>query len=241
MASQAPVRLRPWVRSVLRLCGYALTTIIALAVLYAIAAWIGSSIERNPNWEEPASGITIMIESNGIHTGIVMPVVNDVKDWRTTFPSAGQPRHDGRMPTHIAVGWGEKEVFLNTPTWSDLRIRTALRILLIGGDGLLRVGHYVNPRAGEDYRWVTLRPTEYARLAQWVEASLPPLADGQLRPSYQSYEKGAANFDATGRYSAFNTCNQWTSDGLAYAGVKIGSWTPLAGGVMKWIPAQSGS
>jgi uncharacterized protein (TIGR02117 family) len=206
------------------------------AALFFLAAWVGSSIPRNSDWTEPAEGITIMVESNGVHTGIVMPVTSAVKDWRQTFPSAGETRPDGQMPTHIAISWGEKEVFLNTPTWADLKARTALRIALEGGEGLMRVAHYVRPAPSTYHRPVRLRPREYARLVQRIEAALPPIGPDRVRHSYDSFEPGARNYDALGRYTLTNTCNQWIGDVLAFAGIEMGLWTPLAGGVMKWIP-----
>lgn len=36
--------------------------------------------------------------------------------------------------------------------------------------------------------------------------------------------------------SPIHTCNQWTGDMLADAGVPVGWWTPFAGSVMKWVP-----
>ncbi len=212
---------------------------VAIVVLFLLSAWIGSSIPRNSGWTEPRDGITIMVETNGVHTGIVMPVVSPVKDWRETFPSAGETRADGRMPTHVAIGWGEKEVFLNTPTWGDLKASTALRIVLRGGEGLMRVGHYVRPAPSEFHRPVTLRPEEYARLVGRIEAALPPLEPGATRTTYQSFEQGARNYDALGRYTLANTCNQWVGDVLAHAGIEMGLWTPLAGGVMRWIPHET--
>lgn len=228
--------LKPWFSRSLRALGMALGGLAVLVATFLLSAWIGSSIPRNGDWQEPETGIRIMIETNGLHTGIVMPVVSEVKDWRSTFPSASMPRYDGWMPTHIAVGWGEKDIFLNTPTWADLDPGVATNILFGGGEGLLRVSHYVEPRAGEDFRWITLRSEEYARLVAQVEDALPPLPEGQARKLYTSYERNAVHFDATGRYTLTNTCNQWVSDTLAYAGIRIGRWTPLSGGVMKWIP-----
>lgn len=209
--------------------------VVALG-LFLLAAWVGSSIPRNADWSEPEDGIRIMVESNGIHTGIVMPVVSSEKDWRETFPSAGMPREaDGRLPTHVAIAWGEKEVFLNTPTWGDLKASTALRIVLMGGEGLMRVGHYVNPRPSEYHRYLTLRPEEYRRLVREIEAALPPFPKNGNRFSYDSFEVGARNYEARGRYTLSNTCNQWVGDVLARSGVRMGYWTPLAGGVMKWV------
>ena len=220
----------------LKIGGIALALPLGVVLAFLLAAWIGSSIPRNPGWTEPDEGVVVMIETNGIHTGIVMPVISEVKDWRETFPSAGQPRHDGRIPTHVAIGWGEKEVFLNTPTWGDLRASTALRIVFTGGEGLMRVGHYAWPQPSEYHRPLVLRPAEYARLVAEIEKALPALPHGEERFSYDSFEQGARNYDALGRYTLANTCNQWVGDTLAKAGVKIGHWTPLAGGVMKWVP-----
>ena len=47
-------------------------------------------------------------------------------------------------------------------------------------------------------------------------------------------------YDAPGTYTLRNTCNQWTSNMLAAAGVRTGWWTPFAGGVMKWVRPQGG-
>lgn len=212
---------------------------IALVGLFFLAAWIGSSIPRNSGWTEPADGIPIMVETNGVHTGIVMPVYSPVKDWRETFPSAGEAGYDGRIATHIAISWGEKEVFLNTPTWGDLKASTVMRIVLHGGEGLMRVARYVHPAPSEYHRPIRLRPDEYARLVAQIEAALLPISPGQPRYSYDSYEIGAHNYDALGRYTLTNTCNQWIGDVLANAGIKMGLWTPLSGGVMKWIPEPS--
>ncbi|MCP9223017.1 DUF2459 domain-containing protein [Erythrobacter sp. LQ02-29] len=212
----------------------------AAILLFLLAAWIGSSIPRNRAWVEPEDGVTIMVESNGFHTGIVLPVVTAQKDWRADFPFLRDPLPGGDLPTHIDVGWGEREVFLNVPSWSDLKAQTVLRIVTEGGPGLLRVVPFARPAPGEDWRPLRLRPAEYARLVRRIEAALPPVAPGAGRVAYTSYQANARNFDATGRYTLGNTCNQWVGDTLAAAGVEMGRWTPFAGGVMKWItrPAE---
>lgn len=226
-------------RALLRLAKRALIALLGVALLYLLAAWIGSTIPRNASWREPAEGVTIMVETNGIHTGIVMPIVTPQKDWRTTFPSATQPLPGGALPTHIAVGWGEREIYLNTPTWSDLDPLTALRIVTLGGDSVLRVGHYLRPAPAENYRPLRITPAQYVRLAKAIEASLPPLAPGEARKSYRGFGADARYFSARGRYTPLKTCNVWVSDRLAEAGITTGWWAPLAGGVMKWVPRPS--
>ncbi|PEQ11868.1 hypothetical protein B2G71_15130 [Novosphingobium sp. PC22D] len=207
---------------------------LALALgLFMLAAWIGSSIPRNPDWREAeAGGVEIMVETNGVHTAIVMPLVTPAKDWRATFPAddVAAPRRDY---THIAVSWGEREVFLNTPTWWDLSPATVARIVGIGGEGLLHVAHYVRPAPSPTLRPLRLDDHTYAALVDAIEEQLGPAWPGTRHPGY-----GASDvfYETGGHYAVTRTCNQWTSDVLARSGVRTGTWTPFAGGVMKWVP-----
>ena len=214
-----------------RVGAWALAVLIGLFVLFLMAAWIGSAIPRNLGWTEPDSGIEIMIETNGVHTAIVMPLVTPQKDWRADFP-AGDVDDSQRAYTHVSVSWGEREVFLNTPTWADITVSTAIGAI-ISGDSLLHVAHYVRPAPGADLRPLVISPSQYARLVAAVERQIV-LPD--KRTMYHGYFGNDVFYDAPGTYHLGNTCNQWTSDTLATAGIRVGLWTPLEGGVMKWIP-----
>lgn len=215
----------------LRIAGKALAWLALAAMLFVLAGWVGSSIPRNRDWTEPDHGVSIMVETNGIHTAIVMPLVTPYKDWRADFPTA-DVRGPPRPYTHVSVSWGEREVFLDTPGWKDLSLLTAFRAAT-GGDGLLHVAHYVRPAPSATARTVRLRPEEYGRLVAAIEAQVLPPAQ---RRSYAGYENWDVFYSAPGRYHLGNTCNQWISDTLAAAGIKTGLWTPFAGGVMKWVP-----
>ena len=204
----------------------------ALAIgLFMLAGWIGSSLPRNADWREPKHGIEIFVETNGVHTALVLPRFHPLKDWSADFP-VRDLADPARPYTHVSISWGDREVFLNTPTWADLRPRTVARILFGGGEGLIHAAHYVRPAAGEDIRTLSVSPAQYRTIVSSIEAMLPPASARRSYPGYASYD---AFYDARGRYTAANTCNQWTSDTLALAGVRTGRWTPFAGGVMKWV------
>ena len=211
-----------------RLAGGLLTLVAAVL----LAAWIGSSLPRNRDWREPDSGVEIMIETNGVHTAIVVPLVSPQKDWRADFPVSDIAAPD-RPYTHLAISWGEREVFLNTPTWSDLSPMTVLRIVVVGGDGLLHAAHYVRPATSEHLRPLRISEANYTALVQQIEKSLPARKGRKSHPGYSDYD---VFYDAPYRYTAINTCNQWTSNTLAAAGIRTGRWTPFSGGVMKWVP-----
>jgi uncharacterized protein (TIGR02117 family) len=219
------------IRRAARALGVLLAGLLLAFELFALVGWIGSSIPRNRAWREPTQGIEIMVGTNGVHTELVLPLVTPEKDWRADFP-ASHLAPSAEPYTHVAVSWGEREVFLNTPTWWDLKPMTVLRIAGLGGDGLLHVSHYVRPAPSDDFRPLRLTREQYRRLVAAIERSLP---QGR-RVRYRGYDRWDVFYEAPGRYTIRNTCNQWTSDMLAGAGIRTGWWTPFAGGVMKWVP-----
>ncbi|WP_108790237.1 TIGR02117 family protein [Erythrobacter sp. Alg231-14] len=209
--------------------------LIGMVSLFFLVAWIGSSMGRNGEWTEPVAAdertIEIMVGSNGIHTEIAMPLVTREKDWRTTF-SIEDIRVGTRPYTHVAVSWGERAFFLETPEWTDLTVTTAVNAMT-GGEAVLHVAYYVRPAASNDYRVLRLRESEYRALVQSIESQLVEADNRETIPGYSWHD---VFYSAHGTYHIGNTCNQWTSDQLAAAGVNVGIWSPLPGGVMKWVP-----
>lgn len=216
-----------WVR---RLVLWPLAALLALIALFLLTAWFGSSIPRNSAWQEAEAGVEIMVETNGVHTALVLPLVNEYKDWRSDFP-AGDLQEPLQPYTHVSISWGEKEVFLNTETWADLKPSVAFGAVF-GGEPLLHIAHYIRPAPSADVRPLTITPGEYARLVAAIE---PYILAPDQRATYPGYSWFDVFYDASGDYSARRTCNQWTSDMLAEAGIRTGWWTPFQGGVMKWL------
>ena len=216
----------------LKLAGRFFACILLALGLFVLAGWIGSSIPRNSDWTEPDNGVEIFLETNGVHTALVLPLVNPQKDWRADFPASdlGAP---GLPYTHVSVSWGQRDVFLNTPTWGDLKASTVWSAAF-GSDALLHVAHYVRPAPGEVFKPLRLRPEEYTRLVAVIEPHVRLHPDRVRYPGYYAQD---VFYETGGSYHLGNTCNQWTSDTLAAAGVKTGLWTPFAGGVMKWVDA----
>lgn len=217
-----------WIKRIVKaLC----VLLLAPPLLFALTAWIGSSIPRNSDWEEPAEGVEIMIGSNGIHTEIIMPIADEAHDWSATFP-VSDIKDPAQPYTHVAISWGEKAFFLETPTWSDLDLGVAAGAMT-GGDPIYHVAWYVRPAPADDFRPLTITRSQYGALVASITSQLAPAGD---RANYPGYSRHDTFYDATGTYHLGNTCNQWTSDRLAAAGIKTGWWTPLPGGVMKWVP-----
>ncbi|WP_231420366.1 TIGR02117 family protein [Sphingomonas sp. Leaf205] len=215
-----------WVKSIL----WAVAAVFGVVASYAMAGLVGGSIPSNRDWRAPVEGVHIFVESNGVHTGIIVPKVAAGVDWRGVA-RAGDLR-DPRYGAfdHVAFGWGEKTFYLETPTWADVKLRTVVGAAFGSDRTLMHVDHLPRPRAGDGAREIVVTPAQYRRLAAYIRASF---RDGGAR--YRGYAGYDAFYEANGQYSAVRTCNAWTGDALRFAGVKVGAWTPFPVTVMGWF------
>jgi uncharacterized protein (TIGR02117 family) len=164
----------------------------------------------NNAWREPESGVTIFVQTNGVHTGIVLPA--GPHRWR-------------------AYGWGERDFYLKTPRWQDMKPIRVIAALAGSNATLLHVDDLDDFLADENWRPLRIRPAELARLRGFISATLADHPD--RLPGYGPRD---AFFTARGHYSAFNTCNAWTGAALRHAGIRTALWTPFESDVMRWVP-----
>src|SRR3546814_16177166 len=110
--------IRPFLKRAMR----RLATAFALLITgYWAAGLIGGAIPAHAGWRPPAQGITIYVETKGVHTDLVLPRRAAGVDWTQLVKPAhfGNPRYAGF--DHLAFGWGERHFFLDTPTWAAVR------------------------------------------------------------------------------------------------------------------------
>ncbi|MFS0772181.1 TIGR02117 family protein [Sphingomonas sp. 1P08PE] len=207
-----------------------LLAVAALPVVWLVAGAIGGAVPVNRDWRAPAAGITIYVETNGVHTGIVVPKLAAGIDWRrlARAQDLADPRYAGY--DHLSFGWGERGFYLGTPTWAELRPGTIVAAALGSDDTLVHVDHLPRPAPGPQVRALVLRPAEYRRLARFIAASVAP--GGERRHGYADYD---AFYQGRGHYDAITTCNEWTGAALRHAGVRMGAWTPFPATVMQWL------
>jgi len=175
------------------------------------------------------------VSSNGVHTGLIVPLVTAGVDWRDLIrpEDLADPRY-ANYPA-ITIGWGERAFYLETPTWADVKPLTVLAAALGSDRTVMHVDHLPWPTPEESSRPITLRPEEYRRLAAFIRASFAQPGKGGRGWHRTGYFNNDAFYTARGRYSALRTCNTWTGDALRYAGVRIGAWTPFPTTVMQWF------
>ncbi len=159
----------PAVRTGLNLAGrtatWAATALLLLFAGYGAAGMAGGAIPSNTRWAPPAAGVRIYVESNGIHTGLVLPVTAEGIDWRDLLrpEDLRDPRYAGY--SHVSIGWGERTFYLETPSWADVRLRTVAAAAIGSDRTVMHVDQVPEPRVDAssegDIRAITLRPEEY--------------------------------------------------------------------------------
>ncbi len=212
-------------------------SIFALILLWGCAAFLLPEIPVNKNFRACSDQdcLTIYLRSNGMHTDIVFPVETEIFTWNSIFPYTTFHGVDTTFQ-YVAVGWGSKEFYLNTPTWDDVKISSALKAAS-GMDGTaIHVSYLKRPPSITDGygQSIQISGEQYQIMLNYIDAALQKDQQDQpiliTNPGYDEYDN---YYEAKGRYSVFKTCNVWTSDCLKKAGIRNGFWTPLAASVIE--------
>jgi uncharacterized protein (TIGR02117 family) len=223
------------VARVAKWAGAAALGVIAAPLIYGLAALACALLPVSGRPQAlVARDPVLFVCASLAHTDIVIPLSDDIGDWRSAFFSVA-----GDIPddAYIAVGWGDLGFYRETPRWRDLKAGTALRALAGVGPATLHV-LAVNARgpASGCVRIIVDRAGRQA-LARFILASAEndssgfPLLIEQPRP-------GEAFYAAKGRWSPWRTCNAWAAEALAEAGLPTAIWAPFSFGVTWPLPAR---
>lgn len=202
--------------------------ILAIPGLYLLAALVGGLIPLNREWEEPGRGITIYVANNGVHADLVLPANAQGLDWRPLVPKSDFANVSSSAEW-IAFGAGERRVYLETPTWGDLSVKTAA-VALTGGERVMHVQWVRDPTWSA--KTIRLTPEQYRRLWASIRSEFELDAAGKpVRIDHPGYGMGDAFYRGVGKANAISTCNQWAADRLRVAGVKAPLWSPFVQGL----------
>ncbi|OEZ31307.1 TIGR02117 family protein [Variovorax boronicumulans] len=212
--------IRRWLlRIAFTLLGLLLAITLYVAVACALVFWPANA--KPP--AEPAT-VEAWVLSNGVHTDLVFPVRSATVDWLQLFPLSDfkAPPPDAEF---VAIGWGDREFYLHTPTWGDLTAARAFGALSGGNRSLLHVTYLQRAQLRRGAYKLPLSQAQYAQLVAYVRATLP---SGRATPiAGAHYASDDAFYEARGSYHLFETCNTWTGRGLRQAGVTVSRWTPF--------------
>jgi uncharacterized protein (TIGR02117 family) len=206
--------------------------ILILISIYFVAAFGLAAIPSNSNFLEcKKDAVEIFVRSNGVHTDLVLPMQNDIKSW-SAFISPNETKAHLTNAKYVAFGWGDKGFYLETPTWNDLKFKTAFKALFFLSSTAMHVTFYEDMSPSESCKKICISRESYLKLVRYIgdsfvtESGSPKLIKGA------GYGNNDLFYDAVGTYSLFYTCNTWTNCGLKDANLKACVWTPFDGGIL---------
>lgn len=207
---------------------------ISCILIYLACAFIFSRITIEENKEKNAIH-TVFLMKSGIHVDFLLPISNELKDWQEDFPISNTLSKDSTYKK-IAIGWGSKDFYMNTPTWDDL----TLKIFLISNFGLgssaIHVKYYTDTLS-KDSKILSLKlsDNQYKKLVKYIENSLKRSTTTKssfiLPKNPKVLSNNDAYYDAKQNYSLLFTCNSWINNGLKASGQKACLWTPNSQGI----------
>ena len=201
--------------------------------LYFVAALAGSFIPANSDWKEPDQGIPIFVETNGVHVSLIVPMSAAGEDLSDLI----RPEHlsDSNIyGTHAMIGWGHGRVYRNARTWGDVKSGDIASAIIGSDETTLHIYHVIDPRPASHRKRFLVSQQAYKSIIASIRSTFLLTTDGQSKP-YPAYGANNLFYASKGHYSAYTTCNEWTGALLRKAGIRMGIWTPMPGGVMRWF------
>lgn len=214
-------------KKALKIIGKILLAFVAFILLYVVLAYSISriTVEREPDTKEE---VTIYIMTNGVHTDIVVPTRNEFMDWSKEVKYENTISKDTTYQ-YLAMGWGDKGFYLETPNWSDLKASTALKAASGLSNTAIHATYFSNIKENESCKKIIISKEQYVRLVDYIKNSFKKDENGRLMhiKTDQNYGKRDAFYEGTGSYSLLHTCNTWANNALKASGQKCCFWTPI--------------
>ncbi len=201
--------------------------------LFMAAALVGSHFPTNANWSPPRNGVDIFVETNGVHVSIIVPIAASDQNLGDLI-RPDQLSDPALYGEYAMIGWGHAGVYRHAKTWADVRSGDVASAILGSNDVLLHVYHMGRPEEGVYTKRLRVTPAQYRHIVAMIRDSFRLDRDGRSI-AYPAYGPDNLFYAARGHYDAMHTCNEWTGSILRRAGVRVGAWTPFAGGVMRWF------
>jgi uncharacterized protein (TIGR02117 family) len=205
---------------------------VGIVLLFWIAEKILSNCLINKNQTTKSEQIPLYIKSNGVHTDLVFPKNSTIINWDTVFPIANNKLPNSSL-SFIAIGWGDKGFYLNTPEWKDLKFSTAFNAMFGLSTTALHITYYANVDTNELTKLTYISASQYKDLIDYIlkNTSIHNNQAILINTSAQ-YGNNDAFYEAEGTYSLFITCNTWTNNALKSAGLKACVWTAFDKGII---------
>ncbi len=217
-------------KKVLRIFLKSIFGIVIFVISYALLSFGLSKIEVNSDITQNPE-IEIFISTNGVHTDIVVPIKNEIKDWTTDIQFQHTKTKDSIM-NFVGIGWGDKGFYLDTPEWADLKASTAIKAATGLSTTAMHTTFYKTLKEDESCKKVKISKENYIKLVEYISNSFQKNSNSKtINIPNNFYGKNDTFYEAIGSYSLIKTCNTWANGALKASNQKAAFWTPIDSGI----------
>ena len=202
-------------------------------VTYLLMVTLLSFVSVNEDLVENQKEIPIYILTNGVHTDIVLPIKNEHHDWSTQLKFEHTKSKDTTYQ-YVALGWGDKGFYLETPTWADLKASTAIKAASGLSTSAMHVTFYKHLKENQSCKKIQISLENYKKLVEFIKESFQTKSGEFLKIETDAvYGKHDVFYEANGSYSLFYTCNSWANQALKATNQKAALWTISDSGIFR--------
>jgi len=215
----------------LKIIFYPVLALIAFILIYLGFAYGLSRVTVDAE-SSSSNDVTIYIITNGVHTDIAVPIKNNQLDWSKEIKYSDTVLKDSTV-NYLAMGWGDKGFYLETPEWADLKFRVAFNAAFALGNTAIHATFHHKMTESESCKKILISNEQYSRLIGYIDESFQKDNNGHVIniKTNANYGNFDAFYEANGSYSMLHTCNTWANNGLKISGQKACLWTPFDTGI----------
>jgi uncharacterized protein (TIGR02117 family) len=198
---------------------------LTLISLYISTAFILSFFPSKSNLSIKKDEKIYIVYDN-VHSDIVFNLENISDKWIKELPII-----KNKKVGYIAFGWGDKETYLNTPTWNDIKISTSLKALFINTSSLMHITYYPSIKYFIDVKPIDISKNQIKQIKKTILKSF-----NFKEEIYKGYGYRDLFYTSPYKYNFIYTCNSWTGNILRDANISISYWTPFSQNIISSLP-----
>lgn len=209
---------------------------ISFIIIWGLLSYLTSLIIVNDEINDGNNSnkkIEVYLLSNGVHTDIVVPKKNELYDWSKEIQVKETIAKDSTL-NYLAIGWGDKGFYLETPTWSDLKVSTALKAVSGFNSTAMHVTFYKKIKEASDCKKILISSEDYIKMISLIKENFK-INNGSFQKINTTavYGKNDVFYEANGHYTLFYTCNTWVNQVLKKSNQRAALWTISDTGILR--------
>lgn len=167
---------------------------------------------------------SIYLSTNGVHLEMIVHK-NDLD------PAILNGQVFNNEAQFFSFGWGDKNFYVETPTWEDLTFMNGFCALFINTSTLIHVTRY--KKIGQDWVEIKISSAQLTKMNQYINNAFRVDDNAQkiLLPGL-GYYKNDDFYEANGNYNCFRTCNTWINNAFKESDIEACMWTPYDFGLL---------